>query len=361
LAEAQVVHERLAVESVRSRLLGLRKAREVNVLLALVIVGAAISFATPYFLTTNNLMGVARAFSLTAIMSIGMVMVIITGGIDLSVGYVLGFASIVSTKVITALAGAGLHPLAALLLGALVTLLVGVLPGLVNGWLVAYLDVPPFIATFSMLGVCHGVSELVIQGIYAMGLPELAAEVGSGHFLYWSPGAGLSFFSRPEVERGTTVYEIVPNIVVLAAIVIAILAFVLARTRFGRHVYAIGGNRDAAIRAGIPVRRRLLAVYALSSVLASLAGLTYALRYVSGKADAGASSLLDSIAAVMIGGASMFGGSGTVGRTMVGALIIAVLDLGLRMSGTPTFDKYILVGVILILAVIMERYMQEKA
>jgi len=293
------------------------------------------------------------------LLAVAELFVIITGGIDLSVGYILGFASIVSTKVITALANAGMDPLAALLLGAAVTLVVGVIPGLVNGWLVAYLDVPPFIATFSMLGACHGVSELVIQGVYAMGLPELAAEVGSGHFLYWAPGAGLSFFSRPEVERGTTVYEIIPNIVVLAAMVIAILAFVLARTRFGRHVYAIGGNRDAAVRAGIPVRRRLLAVYALSSALASLAGLAYALKYVSGKADAGASSLLDSIAAVMIGGASMFGGSGTVGRTLTGCLVIAVLELGLRMSGTPTFDKYILVGVILVGAVVVERYLPE--
>jgi ribose transport system permease protein len=293
------------------------------------------------------------------LLAVAELFVIITGGIDLSVGYVLGFASIISTKVITALANAGMDPLSALLLGAAVTLVVGVLPGLVNGWLVAYLDVPPFIATFSMLGACHGISELLIQGIYAMGLPQLAAEVGSGHFMYWAPEAGLSLFSRPEVERGTVVYEIIPNIVVLAAIVIGVLAFVLARTRFGRHVYAIGGNRDAAVRAGIPVRSRLLAVYALSSVLASVAGLAYALKYVSGKADAGASSLLDSIAAVMIGGASMFGGSGTVGRTLAGCLVIAVLELGLRMSGTPTFDKYILVGVILVAAVVVERYLPE--
>ncbi len=293
------------------------------------------------------------------LLAVAELFVIVTGGIDLSVGYVLGFASILATKLINGLAEAGLPPLAALLAGAAATLLIGLIPGLVNGWLVAYLDVPPFIATFSMLGVCHGVSELVIQGVYAMGLPPLAAEVGSGHLLYWARGGGFSFFTRPEVERGTDVFELVPIIVVLAAIVIGVLAFVLARTRFGRHVYAIGGNRDAAVRAGIPVRRRLLGVYALSSVLASLAGVVYALKYVSGKADAGASSLLDSIAAVMIGGASMFGGSGTVGRTMVGCLVIAVLELGLRMSGTPTFDKYILVGVILVLAVVVERYLQE--
>jgi ribose transport system permease protein len=285
--------------------------------------------------------------------------VIVTGGIDLSVGYVLGFASIIAIKLVNGLTQAGLPPLAALLAGAAATLLVGLLPGLVNGWLVAYLDVPPFIATFSMLGVCHGVSELVIHGVYAMGLPPLAAEVGSGHFLYWTRGGGFSFFIRPEVERGTEVLDLVPIIVVLAAIVIGVLAFVLSRTRFGRHVYAIGGSRDAAVRAGIPVRRRLLGVYALSSLLASLAGLVYALKYVSGKADAGASSLLDAIAAVMIGGASMFGGSGTVGRTLVGCLVIAVLELGLRMSGTPTFDKYILVGAILVLAVIVERFLQQ--
>lgn len=285
--------------------------------------------------------------------------VIITGGIDLSVGYVLGFASIVATKLVAGLVDAGAPPLVALVVGSAATLLLGLVPGLVNGWLVAYLSVPPFIATFSMLGVCHGVSELVIQGVYAMGMPPLGAALGSGHLFYWAPGAGLSFLTRPEVERGTEVVELVPLIVLAAGVAVGGLAFVLHRTRFGRHVYALGGNRDAALRAGIPVRRRLLGVYALSSGLASLAGLTYALRYVSGKADAGAASLLDAIAAVMIGGASMFGGSGTVGRTLAGCLVIAVLELGLRMSGTPTFDKYILVGAILVAAVVVERYLPE--
>jgi len=286
--------------------------------------------------------------------------VIIAGGIDLSVGYILGFASIISIKIIARLMAWGMDPALALLLGAVVTLVVGLIPGLVNGWLVAYLKVPPFIATFSMLGVCHGISELLINGVVAMGLPQLASVIGSGRMFYIAPGGAVSLFQKPVVERGVKVLDIVPNIVVVTAIVVGIFAFILARSRFGRHVYALGGNMDTAIRAGIPVKRRLLAVYAISSFLASLGGIVYAFIYVTGKADAGASFLLDSIAAVVIGGASMFGGSGTVGRTMIGALIIAVLDLGLRMSGTPTFDKYILVGVILILAVMMERYMQEK-
>jgi ribose/xylose/arabinose/galactoside ABC-type transport system permease subunit len=317
-------------------------------------------FRSEGFANLNSLQMLLFYGVLVFLLATAELFVIVTGGIDLSLGYVLGFASIISIKIITKLGALGLDPGLSLLLGAAATLVIGLIPGLVSGWLVAYLKVPPFIATFAMVGVCHGVSELIINGVYAMGLPKLAADIGSGHMLYIAPGGAATFFDKPVVDRGVSVLEIVPNIVVVTAIVVGAFAFVLARTRFGRHVYAIGGNMDAAVRAGIPVKRRILGVYATSSFLASLAGIVYAFMYVSGKADAGASLLLDSIAAVVIGGASLFGGSGTVARTMVGALIIAVLDLGLRMSGTPTFDKYILVGVILILAVIMERYMKES-
>ncbi len=331
------------------------------VLIFLLLETVYFCFRSEGFANPNSLQIMLFYGVLVFLLATAELFVIVTGGIDLSVGYVLGFASIISIKVIEKLTGMGLDPGLALLLGVAATLVVGLIPGLINGWLVAYLKVPPFIATFAMVGVCHGISELIINGVYAMGLPKLASDIGSGHMLYIAPGGALSLFQKPVVERGVSVLEIVPNIVVVTAVVVAIFAFLLSRTKFGRHVYAIGGNMDAAERAGIPVKRRILGVYATSSFLASLAGVVYAFMYVSGKADAGASLLLDSIAAVVIGGASLFGGSGTVGRTMVGALIIAVLDLGLRMSGTPTFDKYILVGVILILAVIMERYMQERA
>jgi ribose/xylose/arabinose/galactoside ABC-type transport system permease subunit len=330
------------------------------VLVFLVLEIVYFCFRSEGFANLNSLQMMLFYGVLVFLLATAELFVIVTGGIDLSLGYVLGFASIISIKIIQRLGTMGLDPGLALLVGSAATLVVGLVPGLVNGWLVAYLKVPPFIATFAMVGVCHGVSELIINGVYAMGLPKLAADIGSGHMLYIAPGGAATFFQKPVVDRGVSVLEIVPNIVVVTAIVVGIFAFVLARTRFGRHVYAIGGNMDAAVRAGIPVKRRILGVYATSSFLASLAGIVYAFMYVSGKADAGASLLLDSIAAVVIGGASLFGGSGTVARTMVGALIIAVLDLGLRMSGTPTFDKYILVGVILILAVIMERYMKES-
>ncbi|MGO8695929.1 MAG: ABC transporter permease [Rectinemataceae bacterium] len=329
------------------------------VMIFLVLETLFFCFKSPGFADLNSAQILLFYGTQVFLLAVGELFVIVSGGIDLSVGYVLGFSSIVSIKLIVWLMGIGISPLVAIVVGLVGTLVIGLIPGLINGWLVAYLKVPPFIATFSMLGVCHGVSELIIKGVYAMGLPQLAANFGSGRLLYIVPNGPTRFFNRPDVARGAKIYDIVPNIVIVAVIVIAIFAFVLARTKFGRHVYAIGGNMDAATRSGIPVKRRLLQVYALSSFLASLAGIAYAFMYVSGKADAGASILLDSIAAVMIGGASMFGGSGTVIRTMVGALIIAVLEQGLRMSGTPTFNIYILVGAILILAVIIERYMPQ--
>lgn len=286
--------------------------------------------------------------------------VIITGGIDLSVGYVMGFATVVSSKLMVLLGQLGVSPIGSILIAIVITLLVGIIPGWVNGSLVAKLKVPAFIATFSMLGVTHGISELLLQGIPAKNLPQLAGDIGNGYFIYYLPDERtVSFFVRPVAARGQHVIALIPNIVVLSFIFVGIIAFVLKRTKFGQHVYAIGGNIDAAIRAGINVKKDLIRVYILSSFFASLAGITYVLKYITGKADAGASLLLDSIAAVVIGGASMFGGSGTVWRTILGCILIATLETGLRMMGTPTFDKYIMVGIILVFAVIIERFFQD--
>ena len=301
-----------------------------------------------FFGTTVFLLGTAELF------------VIITGGIDLSVGYLMGFASIVSTKLIVSFVAAGMGDGTALLSGIAVTLVIGLLPGLVSGLLVAKLKVPPFIATFSMLGISHGVSELLIKEGAAKNLPHLANAIGNGHFFYWAPGAGFSLFSRPEVARGVRVIELIPNVVVLAFAAIIALAFVLKRTVFGQHTYAIGGNVDSAVRSGIDVDRHLVKIYMLSSFMASVSGVIYMLMYVTGKADAGASSLLDSIAAVVIGGASLSGGKGTVWRTVLGGVIIAVLETGMRLMGVPTFDKYIIVGIILISAVLIDQIFPEK-
>ncbi|MCD6395987.1 MAG: ABC transporter permease [Spirochaetaceae bacterium] len=285
--------------------------------------------------------------------------VIITGGIDLSVGYVMGLATIVSAKLIAYFSQSGMDPVPAIILGIIITFGVGLIPGIINGLLVAHLKVPPFIATFSMLGICHGISELLISEKAAKNLPHLANKIGNGHFLYFVKSGGFSFFARPEVARGVKVYEFLPNVAVFAFIFIFIFAFILKNTKFGQYTYAIGGNEDAAIRSGIDVKRHITKIYMLASFLASLAGVLYTLKYVTGKADAGASSLLDSIAAVVIGGASLYGGKGTVWRTILGAIIIAVLETGLRILGIPTFDKYIIVGIILVSAVLIDQFFPE--
>jgi ribose transport system permease protein len=300
-----------------------------------------------FFGLTIFLLGTAETF------------VIITGGIDLSVGFVMGFASIVSTKIIVYLTAAGLPPGVSILIGVALTLLIGLIPGYVNGVLVARLRVPAFIATFSMLGITHGISELLIQGVPAKNLPTLANFIGNGYFLYVVPGKVVSFLQKPEVPRGQRVLEIVPIIVVIAFTFIMLFAFVLRRTKFGQHIYAIGGNVDAALRAGIDVKKHLTRIYMISSFFSSLAGVIYMLQYITGKADAGTPFLLDSIVAVVIGGASLYGGVGTVGGTVLGALILSVLETGLRIMGVPTFDKFIAVGVILIFAVLVDQFFPE--
>jgi len=281
--------------------------------------------------------------------------VIITGGIDLSVGFVMGFATVVASKLMVFFINIGLSPLESVAAASVVTLLIGLLPGLVNGALVAHLRVPAFIATFSMLGVTRGISELLLDGSPAKNLPGLAGDIGNGFLLFITQTGKLSFFKRPEVPRGQYVWSLFPVIVILSFVFIAIFAFILKRTRFGMHVYAIGGNKEAAERAGINVKRDLIKVYMISSFFASLAGLAYTFKYITGKADAGSGMLLNGIAAVVIGGAAMSGGSGSVWRTIMGCMVVAILETGLRIMNLQTFTTYIVVGVILIMAVIVDQ------
>lgn len=294
------------------------------------------------------LLGVAETF------------VIITGGIDLSVGFIYGFASIVAAKLIVAFEGLGMSDLGAILIGSAATLVIGLIPGYINGWLVARLRVPPFIATYAMLSVSFGVSEILVNGSQAGNLPYLATEMGGAYFAYFIPGKGLSFFSHERVTRGTHVISILPVMVVVVFVVILIFAFFLRNTRFGQHTYAIGGSEDAAVRSGINVKWHIERVYMISSLLATLAGIIYMLQYVEGKADAGASYLLDSIVAVVIGGASLYGGVGTIGGTLIGAILLSVLETGLTVMGLPNFTIYITVGVILIIAVLVDQFLPER-
>lgn len=285
--------------------------------------------------------------------------VIVSGGIDLSVGFMMGFSTIVSAMLVAALTKAGMAPATAIVITIAATLVIGLLPGLLSGFLVGRLRVPPFLATFATGGIVYGTSLLLNSGNEVKNVPDLANVIGNSYFLYWAPGKGLSFFTRPEVERGTRVIEMIPSMLVVTAVVVIAAAFLLNRTRFGRHTYAIGGNEDAAVRAGINVRRHYLAIYTLSAFFASLSGIIFMLEYITGKAEAGVSFLLDAIVGVVIGGASLYGGVGTVWGTILGSLILSVLETGLRMAGVPTFNKFIAVGLILIFAVLIDQFFPE--
>jgi ribose transport system permease protein len=244
------------------------------------------------------------------------------------------------------------------LVGAAVGLVAALLAGLVNGTLIARLNVPPFIATLGMFGIARGVGFLLSGGMpVPIQVPGLG-RWGNGYFFYYHPEFGWSFMAPPEgIERAQMreLIGILPYVVVIMLVVLVIAHLVLSRSKFGLHTYAIGGSKEAALRAGIPVMRRLISIYVVSAVFAALAGLVYNLRFTNGAANSGEAMLLDSIAAVVIGGASLFGGAGTVIGTLIGALIIAVLANGLVILAINPFWQFIAVGVVIILAVLIDQ------
>jgi ribose transport system permease protein len=298
----------------------LRHVREINVLLALIAVGALISFASPYFLSTNNLMGVFRAFSLTAIMSIGMVMVIITGGIDLSVGSAMGLSSLV-----TALAfDAGLPMGMAIAAG----LGVGVAFGLSNGLLITAIGLPPFIATLGTLSIGRGLMYMITHGVpVTPETPDAFSLIGQG---YVGP---------------------VPVPVVIMALLMVVFALMMSRTRFGRHIYATGGNEQAARLSGVKVNQVKLSVYVLSSVIASIAGIIGFSRYLSAEPASGFGAELDVIAAAAIGGASLAGGVGSVAGAVIGAALVGVIANGIVLLNINTYAQQAITGGVILIAV----------
>jgi ribose transport system permease protein len=320
------------------------------------------SFTGTGFLSPKTLNNILITSSPALLLAAGETFVIITGGIDLSVGFVRGLISVISAIIMRDLYAAGYSPYVAILWGIVVGIGIGLLPGLVNGILVAKFRVPPFIATLGIYGVANGFALRLSQGFPITFLPPEVGEIGNGFVAYFLPGKGYSFFKRPAgmlPEDMRNLIGVVPFAFLIALLFILIFAFILSRTPFGQHTYAIGGNIDAARRAGIPVDRHLIKVYMISSFFAALGGVMYTLRFVTGRADAGAARMLDSIAAVVIGGASLYGGTGNMIGSLLGTLIIGVLETGMVNLGLPTHNKYVYVGVILILAVLIDQFFPE--
>jgi len=284
-----------------------------------------------FILNVYNIQSIAVFACAPLMLALGQTFVIISAGIDLSLGFVMGLSSVIAAHSVNALGAWGVPAALATLIAIAFAALTALLPGLVNGWLIAQLKVPPFIGTLGMYGVARGSAYLFAAGMTVAIENDFYGAIGNGR-----------------------VYG-VPVLVILVAIACLVLHYVLSQTRFGQHTYAMGASKAAASRAGINLRRLTLKIYLLSALMAGLAGALYTGRFSAGAPQAGEPLLLDSIAAVVIGGASLFGGSGTISGTVAGALVIAVIQYGLVFIDVEPFWQFIAVGAVIIVSVLVDQ------
>jgi ribose transport system permease protein len=297
------------------------------VLLLLVAVFAALR--PEAFATVTNLRNILIGGSVLLVMAVGMTFVIITAGIDLSVGSVLVFSSVIAINVMTALGNAGWGVVAVGILTAMVT---GLLWGAINGVLIAKAGIPPLIVTLGTFGGVLGLAQILTGGVNVRGVPpELTQWLGFGRILG------------------------IPWLVIVAAIVTIIGIVLLRFTRFGRYTYAIGSNPEAARRAGVNIERHLIKVYAMTGMLAGLAGAMSLARFSSTNIGGHLMDNLQVISAVVIGGTSLFGGIGTVFGSVVGTFIPAVLQNGFVILRVQPFWQSVAVGIVLIAAVYVDQ------
>jgi len=325
----------------------------VPLVLAAIVVLAGVF--VPGFMSRANLTTILLHVSINGILALGSIFVIITAGIDLSVGSVVGLAGVLAAGALTS--GTLLRltgPAGAAAAAALVGIAVGALVGLVNGSIVARLGVAPFIVTLAMMTAARGAARLVTGGV-PIGFPD------PGDPLYDRKIAALDALhaiggGRIPVPGLPTGFP-VPALVMLA--LVALGGFVLTRTRFGRHVYAVGGNEEASRLAGVSVGWVKLGVYAIAGASAGLAAVLLVGQLRSGGPDAGMLYELNAIAAAVIGGTSLFGGVGTAWGALTGALLIGVLNNGLDLLGVQAFWQEIAKGVIILLAVLFDVWMKR--
>ncbi len=294
-----------------------------GILPILVLICILFTYLSPNFLTPGNIVNIFRQASVNIVLATGMTFVILTGGIDLSVGSILA-VSAVASLIISLIPGLSW---AAVIAG----LLTGLALGLLNGALIAFLDVPPFIVTLGSLTALRGGAYLIANGTTVFNRDLNFAWIGN---TYLGP---------------------FPWLVVIALLTVLASWFVLRQTVLGVQIYAVGGNERAARLTGIKVNRVLLFVYGVSGLLAGLAGIMSASRLYSATGTLGQGYELDAIAAVILGGTSFTGGIGTIGGTLLGALIIAVLNNGLTLLNMSYFWQLVVKGLVIIVAVIIDR------
>jgi ribose/xylose/arabinose/galactoside ABC-type transport system permease subunit len=302
----------------------LRVFRKTGIFWALMLLIIVLSNVSPVFLSTRNFINIFKQASITSILAIGMTFVLLSGGIDLSVGSVVALSGVIAASVGVSDAE---MPVIYCFLAAIS---VGLFCGLLNGAGIAYVEFPPFIMTLGMMGIARGFSQVYTSGKPVFGVNEAFADVAAG------------------VRAG------IPNLVFFMLVVFIISLFVLTSTVFGRRVYAIGGNLDAARLSGVNVKLYTMFVYIICGGLAGLCGMLMASRITSGNPTAASSYEMDAIAAAVIGGVSMTGGYGSVTGTIVGAFILIIIQNGFDILGISPFYKQIVQGVIILFAVLID-------
>lgn len=297
--------------------------RESGAILVLLVTFGALTLASDDFLTGNNLANLARQVAIYGIIAIGQLLVILTGGIDLSVGSILGLSGAVTAQMLVA----GVPVVPAVLIG----LVIGAALGLVNGLLVTRFKLPPFIATLGMLGIARGIVLVVTDANTIQGLPEGFQTIANGSILG------------------------IPNLLIIFVAITIVISFVLQRTVFGRYVYAVGSNPEAARLAGVPVALVTAAVYLIAGVLAGVGGVLLTSRLGAGVPTAGTGFELQAIAACVIGGASLTGARGSALGAACGALLIGVLNNGGNLLAINAFYLQIAIGLLILVAVGVDR------
>lgn len=308
-------------------------------LIALFLLMVVLSVVSDKFLTTGNLWNVLRQISVNLCLSIGMTLVILTAGIDLSVGAILGLSGAICAGLLkSGLAFPALDLWVGFtVLGAtLAAILVGTSLGFFNGWVITQFSVPPFVATLSMLTIARGLSFLYTQGQPISDLGTDFEQIGAA----WLLG--------------------VPVPVWISAFLILVFVVITNRTSLGRFIYAVGGNEKAALVSGIPIKQVKWLVYSLSGAMAAIGGVLVTSRLNSAQPNAGMNYELDSIAAIVIGGTSLSGGQGSIKGTIIGAILIGVLNNGLVLLNVSPFWQQVVKGLVILLAVIVDKMNQKS-
>ena len=308
----------------------LLRARETGIAVVVIAMITFLSLRTDTFFTASNLAVVARQISLSAIIAMGMTLVILTGGIDLSVGSVVAITSVIVGLVMVRMN-------MPIWLAIIAGIMVGVVVGLLNGIMIVRTKVPPFIITLGMMGLARGAALVITKGSSISGFPPSYLDIGQGF-----------------------IFNLIPIPVVIAVVLAIIVHIILSRTSFGRRIYLLGSNEEAALLSGININSMKVAIFTICSALAAVEAVIETSRMATGQPASGSGYELAAIGAVIIGGASLLGGEGTILGTMLGAILLGLITNGLILMGISSYWQQVFSGIIIILAVALDTWRRSQ-